>query len=345
MKQTIQIALGTEADINRLFPNVPTDLNLQDFIAHTINQSLLRDLMYGSWCEVFLSSDQYGVKITSPLNDLSGYEEKLPALLVAAQKGYERFEELKITDPGLHLLFPFGLPIARAKSVQLLHFPPLECLIYVDYLYSPTNRRWESLLGSNGWPGERNSLLERIVDVVPLAALGGDSKGIEPYNFEFKEYGIAMLKAVLSISANGKATQPIVGYGGPIRNWLEQTFPNEVKKVKPDGNLDVLDIIEIPLVSDTVLTPVICANHPSLYFYLIADNPYEKKAGIMKQDLVAAGWQVAMAENWEACPKTVLANLQASWETDSARMKAIVEEQDSAFGFAHINLPPVAQVE
>ncbi len=342
MNNSIQITLGNESDILKLFPNIPSDLKATDFIAHTINQTLQRDMFFGSWAEVFSDNGEFGVKITSPQNDISPYQELISAYFAAGKTALELFEKAKITDPKLHFLLPFGLCMAQTKSIQLLHFPPLECLTYVDYLYSPTNRRWENLLSHSGYDGTRNTLVERIVDVVPLAAPGGDSTGIAPYNNTFAEYGKQMLKAMLSPSDTGKATQPVVAYGGPVRDWLESTFPDQIRKQTTDGKLDVLSVVSLPLYNDKTPTPVLCANHPSMYFYLI-EKPYEQRAKVMIQDLVAAGWQTKMSEHWDANPSSTRDDLKTYWTKQSDSLKKIIEEQDTEFGWAHKQIASPAE--
>ncbi len=339
MNNSIQVLLGSEKDILKLFPNIPTGLKATDFIGHTLNQTLQRDMFFGSWADVFTDNGEFGVKITSPGDDVSSYCELIPAYFAAAKTAYSIFEKAGITDPKLHFLLPFGLCMARTQSIQLLHFPPTECLTYMDYLYSPTNRRWESLLGYSGYDGTRNTRVERIVDVVPIAAPGGDSTGISPYNNVFASYGKEMLKALLSPDQTGKATQPVVAYGGPVRDWLESTFPDQIREQIPKGKLDVLSVVSLPLYDDKTPTPVLCANHPSMYFYLIK-KPYENREKIMKQDLVAAGWQTKMSRNRDADPISTRDELKTYWDSESDKLKNIIESQDTEFGWAHKHLAP-----
>ena len=173
--------LGSEEELTGLF-RIPTGASLGDVIGHVFNQTLQRDLFYGAWADVWDDDGQYGVKITSPQDDVSAYGDVIPPFLAAAKKGLAKYKELKITDPDLSFLPPMGLSMVRRKSVQLLHYPPTEAMTYSDYLYSPTNRRWESLLGYNGCDGSQYSLLETIVDAVPIAAPGGDASKITPHN-------------------------------------------------------------------------------------------------------------------------------------------------------------------
>lgn len=119
---------------------------------------------------------------------------------------------------GLQFLLPFGLAMTNVRSVKLFHFPPNETFYYADYLYSPTNRRWECLLAQNGFDGRDNTLVERIVGVVPIAAAGGAMEEIAPYNFDFLDYGQKQLPTFLA--AGKPVTPPVVAYGGPARDCL-----------------------------------------------------------------------------------------------------------------------------
>lgn len=330
MKRSVEIPLGTEWELTQLFSFIQSDgVKFTDYLAHTFNQSLQRDLFYGSWADVYDDDGTLGVKITSPNQDVSGYERVVPAWLDAGRTALAVYsaDSEALDAAGMRFLLPFGLSMASSRSVQLLHYPPTETFTYLDYLYSPTNRRWECLLANNGFDGARNTVLERIVDVVPIAADGGDSSGIEPYNQSFIPYALEMLEAVLTPVRPGLATQPVVAYGGPVRDWLEAAFPKLIEE-----ELGVLSLLRLPLGSHGSHTPVLCANHPSRFLYF-EDNSPETNLEIMQQDLVAASWQIQMAADWNADPEVALEKAQARWPAGSEQVARIARQQEVEFGW------------
>lgn len=354
MKNTVDIRLGTAPEVYQLFSYANPSLALTDVISHGFNQSLERDMCFGSWANAYIDDDgEYRVKLTSPTHDMSGYVKKVRDYLAAGRVALQTFNAKVQHSNGFQFLLPFGLAMANVRSVQLFHFPPNETFYYSDYLYSPTNRRWECLLAQNGFDGRDNGLVERIVDVVPIAAAGGAMKEIEPYNLDFVAYGKRQLRTFLT--GDGGVTQPVVAYGGPVRDWLWKAYKPQIKAQSGDagsGNpLRVLSLIELEIVKGA-RTPVLCANHPSMYLYDTdipvpegkapaptddngtskGDGDYPEPLTVMRQDLVAAGWQAAMSKKWDADPKRTLSRMQKRWASDD-EVEAIMREQNTEFGF------------
>ncbi|MFN0189988.1 MAG: hypothetical protein ACKVQV_14910 [Bacteroidia bacterium] len=345
MKQGIEITLnGTTDEFKQLFSYTSVEedaklATLEDYMAHVFNQSMDRDRFHGSWAEVINDKDKgtYVLKMFSPHHDLSPYCKLIPAYLEAGKVALSIFQmNQKLIPPAskdqMRFLLPFGLSMANCKSVQLLHFPPLETFVYQDYLYSPTNRRWENLLGYNNLTISNFSELETIVDCVPIAAPGGDSTGIAPFNNLFTAYVKQMLQARLN--PNGKITQPVMAYGGPVMDWLKLAFADQIDpQIK--GPLAPLSLVELKLFDSDVITPVLCANHPSKYLYYTDDNKKadaEVKKEIMTQDLIAAGWQYKMANEHHHSPKTVLDEMKKHW-TNNKRVLEIIEQEDQSYGY------------
>ena len=367
--KTICFDLGTAGDLNDLFqwsPTVeqtPNDFGvLSDAIEHAFNQTLLRDLMYGSWASVYPDDGDWNVdqivsmRITSPSANVSAYAEIIPNFLKAMATGLKIYDNKKVQDtlaatkkkllkenPGVDpsdlnafFLPPFGLAMQASDGVQLLHYPPAETLTYMDYLYSPTNRRWENLLYWSDWPGAKNTLLETITDIGPIAADGGSLGGdlIEPVLDDFQPYAIEMLSAVLRTSQSGKTTAPIVAYGGPVGQWLAKYFPDQIKeqgvKVDSYGDLEVCQAFHLHLSGPKgPKTPVMSANHPISFNYYdsdyltavqgegdqtVAEVDYDYFI-TLQQDLVAAGWQAEMCASWEddPDPAAVLSQMTSKW--------------------------------
>lgn len=349
-KATIDVPLGSAPEVYQLFSYANPSLQLTDVIAHGFNQTLQRDGLWGSWAQAYLDKNtaQYRLRITSPTHDVSGYGPAIRAYLSAGRLALQTYNEKGIWGHDFQFLLPFGLALLNVRSVQLFHFPPTETFSYVDYLYSPTNRRWECLLAQNGFDGRDNASVERIVDVVPIAAAGGASKEIEPFNVDFVDYGKKQLKNFLDSS--GKVTQPVVAYGGPVREWLWLAYGKQIAsqlRTDPKGEnpLRVLSLIELEIVKGAK-TPLLCANHPSMYLYDTSipvkqaaepsghgeHGDYPSPLEVMREDLIAAGWQATMAAKWSASAVGALRKMRKRWSDDEA-VKAIMREQNAEFGF------------
>ena len=342
MTDSIDIALGTAPEVYQLFSYANRGIPLTDVISHGFNQTLERDQFFGSWADAYVhSSGEYRVKITSPTHDVAPYEALIDNYLAAGRIALQTYNQRGIWAPDFQFLLPFGLAMANVQSVQLYHFPPTETFSYSDYLYSPTNRRWECLLAQNGFDGHNNAQVERIVDVVPIAAAGGASKEIEPYNDDFLTYGQAQLRNFLA-DAGASCTQPVVTYGGPVREWLWRAYEDQISaQLAPQSGknpLHVLSLVDLEIARGT-RTPVLCANHPSMYLYYT--NPKAKpREGdfplpltIMRQDLIAAGWQAAMSASSSGDPRATLAAMEKRWAAD-ADVDKIMREQNQEFSFA-----------
>jgi hypothetical protein len=282
---------------------------------------------------------------------MSSYEELIAGYLAAGSLALDVFNSNGVQGPGIQFLLPFGLCMANVRSVQLLHYPPTESFSYSDYLYSPTTIRWECLLVQNGLDGSEVVSLERIVDVVPIATDGGNSEGIDPYNNDFIPYAKAQMRNFLRASV-GKRTAPVVAFGGPVRDWLWSAFKDQIARqleVTGDSNpLRVLTVLELEVVEGTK-TAVLCANHPSMYLYdtslpvenagKSADGKYASPLTVMRQDLVAAGWQCAMAKNWGGSAAANLGEMNERWKDDS-EVKRIMKDQNAEFSFPRVPIKP-----
>jgi hypothetical protein len=176
---------------------VTDTLPLEKILERFINQMLVRDGYTAGWTQVVRTTSDNGDEVDSASGytailtcadrrlDISGYNQIFLDWLAAVASAYSDYSNIysQISSPppsppdpsGVCFLPPFGLAIKNTKAVQLLHYPPSETLLFWDYLYSPTNRRWETLLKYNGGFESREDLLESIVDLVPICADGGNS--------------------------------------------------------------------------------------------------------------------------------------------------------------------------
>ena len=344
MNNCVEINLpGTADELTAIFSYTKAEQDtklttLESYIAHAFNLTLTREHFFGAWAQVLQNNGQFVLKMYSIHHDLTPYKSLIPAYIEAGKTGLSIYkanqaEIDKVGQGQMQFLLPFGLSMCNSKSVQLLHFPPLETLVYQDYLYSPTNRRWENLLGYNN-PLEKNfSELETIVDCVPIAAPGDDSKGIAPFNNLFTAYVKQMLQA--RMIPKDHHSQPIVAYGEPVMAWLEQNFGDQIKPQIPSGRLAPLSLIELEILGNNIKTPLLCANHPSKYLYYTDDNkPVDAptKKEIMLQDLIAAGWHDRMSHHPTSDAKIVLEELTKHW-TNNPRVEKIMAQEDVAYGY------------
>lgn len=359
---SVDIGIGYHKDIVGLFRFGDDGPSLVEAITFVFSQTLQRDMIFGSWAQAYRNGNgEYRLKITSPTDDVSAYENLIPKYIAAGKLAIASYYENVPSSvrEGWEFLLPFGLAMANVKSIQLLHFPPLETFTYKDYLYSPTNRRWECLLAQNNFNGANNTPVERIIDVAPIAALGGAGKELTNYNQDFIPYAKAQLNNFLRPleSTNHKITQPVVAYGGPVREWLKEAF--ELKTTPKTLDIIKLNILDNEGVHGAPYTWVLCANHPSEYLYdtsmSLADahkrnGSYPSPIEVICQDLVAAGWQAHMSENPNDDPYKILADMQTRWgwdaETNQVKAEkndvllAIMKEQNQAFNLDNNSFIP-----
>ena len=234
--------------------------------------------------------------------------------------------------------------MANTKSVQLLHYPPTVTLDYMDYLYSATNRRWESLLILNDYPGAEHALCETITDLIPIAAPGGDSgqKVISKFTTDFVPYDQAMLAARI-----WDERMPVVAYGGPVRDWISQTYGLPMKKDEKGQScsaIEVNEIVELPIIEGKDKVKVLCANHPSEYLYLTKTAPKSgrereeflaNRRKVMTQDLISAGWQARTSQDWDLPKDKALEESTRYWKEGEGaeRLQDVIDSQDAEFGY------------
>ena len=362
---SVDIALGYYNDIAGLFNFGSDGPDLKKAITFVFSQTLQREMFFGAWADAYQNGNgEYRLKITSPRDDVSAYATLIPQYIeagkIALAAYYEQVPYSVRKD--WEFLLPFGLAMANVKSIQLLHFPPTETFTYKDYLYSPTNRRWECLLAQNDFDGINNTPVERIIDIAPIAAGGDDGKAIKPFNKDFIPYAKEQLQTFLRpLKVTGyEFTQPIVAYGGPVHDWLIEAF----NLTKAPNTLDIvqLKILDASDGHSAASTWVLCANHPSEYLYdtNLPLSEAQKKNGdypapitVMCQDLVAAGWQAHMSEHPGDDPHKTLICMQERWGWDAKQQKvkadkvdavlAIMKEQNQEFGWGKDTFTPTAE--
>ena len=318
-----------------------------------MNQSLERDglIAQGAAASVQTDGVNYTLDLRGPppvSNALLAYTKCVPqflenSLLAVADVGTILATNPSLWDPqknGWRLMFPMGLPLVNQRSAQLFHFPPTNLLDPSrDYLDDAVPTRWAELLQANGMTNMSDVvLMERLIDCAPIAA--GDDQGtyisqvLTPTDY-FRDYQLAQFALMLPPSAvNPTYTIPLVVCGAPPRAVFGSLF---------NVTLGVNRAMGVTIVPGTT-TPVLGANHP-YYFYaqaqgfdtvgdgtMIAANCPTAQA-IMVQDLIAARWQIAMANDPSQNPQAVLAECTAYWNSpaQAPTICAMVQHEGTLF--------------
>jgi hypothetical protein len=83
-------------------------------------------------------------------------------------------------DANWRFFLPLGVPMAFARAVEIMDFPPLTLISNQDYLKSKTTSRWWELLILNGVSDADKALYSCILDLVPVAAPASDGTKLTP---------------------------------------------------------------------------------------------------------------------------------------------------------------------
>lgn len=321
---TAKVTLGDEMTLTGLYsyPNGQSQpQTLAQTIDHYLTQTVQRDGF--SDAEVTVTAGpSYTATITSANADVVEYQNRVPRFLTTGQQAYVASERIeadgKWNDAQWRFFLPLGLAMVNTKSVQLLHFPPDYSLPDQDYLNSKTSQRWEELLVANGATAGETSLYETIVDIAPIAAPASAGSQLSPTYPYYEQYDYAML-AFQVAPHGGNTGLPVVAYGGPVRDWIKNTF---------GYYLPVLGTNSLTL--GEVNAPVLGSNHPSYFWYVAQDN-CDKGWEVMRTDLIAAFWQRAMGDNPSFDPAATVTAGQNYWgESRYPQICELVRKQSSA---------------
>lgn len=291
----------------RLFSsiNVQTPELPEQTVAWWLSESLRRDNILDTTLTVAPKGDDIAVSLVGL--SATRYAGRIKQFLDLGEKAYAgvlKLKEAKVWhDDEWRFLLPLGLPLMNHRTVQLLHFPPIAVLTaYADYLKVPTTVRWSEMLARNG--AKDTDAYQAIADIAPVAMpeKGGDQIDSIPfvYDVTFKAY----IDALIEFWAGDETCpRPMVAFGGPVRNYISNHYL--------DGrDFSVLRYERIKL-DNGVEIPTLAANHPSKFYLAIVSilrssrdlaDPQKIKTAvcrgieITRQDLIAACWQVLMAE-------------------------------------------------
>lgn len=303
------IELGDEQRLTDLYsyPNQPGGSEtLADTVKHYLAQTADRDGLHDATVNMRIEGTQYAAVISSSSADVRRYSSRVPAFLSIGElafAGAQALEKTPIWQDDWRFFLPLGLAMTQQYSVQLLHFPPDYSLPDQNYLGSKTSERWESLLELNGVAGTEVARYETIIDIAPIAAPASDGAKLEGSYAYFSQYAHELLSLLTKSQSSHAAVRSVVAYGSPVHQWVETQF---------GVKLDVLGTGYLAL-DGQIKAPVLGANHPS-YFWYAAEQSCDKGWQVMREDLIAARWQILMAASPAPKAAAAKANATTYWD-------------------------------
>ncbi|KAE8756100.1 hypothetical protein FSO04_30825 [Paraburkholderia madseniana] len=322
--------LGDEEHV-RLLYSYPNNFNEVGFLKQTLEETieiwvgwtLKRDGFTGAATVAILGGR---VMLTLSGDGEGAYGQLLPDYLAAgalALQGSIALNGASKWRYNWRFLLPHGLAMVRHRSIQLLHFPPDYVLEKdQDYLNAHTTTRWASLLVENGAVEADTMQYQTIIDIAPIAAPSDAGRDLQGIYDSYTGYITDLMK--LWLPRTDGSVRPMVAFGAPVKQWLKSVY-----------GIDLAVLTTKPLqVNGGPLVQVLGSNHPSFIYNAAKQQPDEppqtpeallqRSMRIMQQDLIAAGWQVAMAASPNADPNQVLAAATARW-SDPAQQGHICE--------------------
>lgn len=328
------IKLGSRAAATAMFayPNAGhPDQTLGQTIEHYFNDSMQRENSGAFQVSAQESDALCSVTITGDdAETVKLIGERYQAFYDAGQIGLQAataFRNSGKWDAQWQFFLPVGIPLAFARAVEIMDFPPLTLIGNQDYLKSKTTGRWWELLMLNGVSDGEKCLYSCILDIVPVAAPAGDGQKLDAsgiYNGPFDLYDMPLLETLVR-TQQANVHRPLIALGMPIRTWIQRNW---------SLSLQVGQVGAIKSSHGDVLN-VIASNHPSLFFYVVHantgpdGNAKNLAAGlaVMKQDIVCAAWHAAMGRNPSADPQATLQNCTAAWQGKDEQLLALVKKQ------------------
>lgn len=333
-----KIDIGSEDDVKLLF-SYPNNFNEVGYLSQTIEQTI----------EIYLSSSisRDGLKSTSVLVtqeagrifvELEGdaadaYKSFLNRYLDAGRLGLagsRTLNQIGRWEYNWRFFLPHGVAMTHHRTVQLLHFPPDYVLERdQDYLSAHTTLRWAALLEENGALKFETASYQNIVDIAPIAAPSNAGANLEGIYDKYDAYIKALLE--LWLPRTDGEIRPMVAFGGPVRGWLKENYSIDLR---------VLDCAVVPVTSQ-IKASVLAANHPSFIYNFVkqleddpdtpADERHAATMRVMQQDLVAARWQVLMAQSPSSDANVVLSDCVNHWSAPHNRGRICELTYEQAF--------------
>jgi hypothetical protein len=328
------IDLGNRATALLLFsyPNTGhEDQTPEQTIEHYFNDSLRREEIAGFQVEAQMSDAACRVRISAAEADIvNQIARRYQAFFDIGKIGLQdvvAFRESGKWDAKWQFFLPLGVPIAFARAVEIMDFPPLTLISNQDYLRSKTTSRWWELLILNGVSEADKALYSCILDIVPVAAPASDGVKLAQsgiYDGPFDQYGLPLLKALVG-TQTPSVRRPLIALGMPIRSWILRNWKL---------TLNVVEVGSITL-DDGDACAVIASNHPSFFYYAVHSNTGPNAAeknlaaglAVMKQDIVCAAWHAEMGRSPVGDPNQVLQASVEKWKDRDAELLALVKKQ------------------
>jgi len=319
---TIDLGLIKDAAALYSYPNNCAevcfrDQTLPDTIKGYLLSSLKRDGFETTTVDLAESAGRISIRLTGA--GAAEYSKVLPEYLKLGSLGLTVARGLATAgSPGAHRLWrynwryflPHGVAMVNHRTVQLLHFPPDTVLMETqNYLAAETTKRWAKLLLKNDAPLSEVDRFQNIIDVLPIAApeREGQTKHFNDVYSHFDDYVRGLLD--LWLPRPGMDGRPLVVMGGPARQRLKAVTGVDLPQP--------LELRVITLKSGTKV-PALAANHPSRIWHakdddVPKDEQLDAAMGIMKQDLIAACWQVKMGMDTTASAEPILSLCKQTW--------------------------------
>jgi hypothetical protein len=315
------VDLGDGAVLAQLlaYPNNRRRESLARTAEHYLRQSLSRDGLDDASVRVDAAGGHYYARLTQVP---PAYPEQISRFLKAGAAGLAARQKLrrdgKWNARRWRLFLPLGLALQNPRAVQLLHFPPDTSMRRQDYLGSKSSRRWETLLELNGVSPADVAQYERIVDIAPVAAPADAGDALAQTYPYFRDYAYGMLRDSVS-PPSARLPLPVVAQGGPARAWAKKYLGARLRVSAAPARVRVGDVARVPFLG---------ANHPSLLWH-VAHKSRIAALRVMRDDLIAACWQVRMSENPGRDIDDALAACAHDWD----RREAEVCEQTEIQGY------------
>lgn len=333
-----RIDIGPVDEVRLLF-SYPNNFNEVGFLSQTIEKtieiyissSIRRDGLTSTSVSVTQDAGHVFVDLTGDAAD--AYKLFLNKYLAAGKLGLtgsRKLNQIGRWEYNWRFFLPHGVAMTNHKTVQLLHFPPDYVLERdQDYLSAHTTLRWAALLEENGALKSETAAYQNIVDIAPIAAPSNAGASLEGIYGKYDRYIKALLELWLP-RADGKI-RPMVAFGGPVRGWLKQNYTVDLR---------VLDCAIVQVTSQ-ISASILAANHPSFIYNFVKrleddpNTPVDERLAstmrVMQQDLVAARWQVLMAQNPGTDPKAVLSDCVTHWANPQLRGRICELTYEQAF--------------
>lgn len=224
----------------------------------------------GATCTVHNEREFYTLVLDGPAthaDEFRAYCDRLPKFLEHGWTAYEydvarikAGRTIKPWDPILHdwrFFLTHGLALARPKSMQFFHYPPIRLLALQNYLDDPVPFRCEELLVANGVASmEEARQYEAVMDACPIGASDEQGGlGTIPID-EFYGYQAAQTRLLIgnpkdtTFPWKQSSTIPIVVYGTHPKRVFSKLFLGEYDRIQ--GADDTRKYPSGKLASDTV---------------------------------------------------------------------------------------------